>query len=102
MQDGGSHIRTAAARDGVISANLTSVLADVSQESKDAVAGLNFESHGRAENETAGGKRSRVSVSDPLTETGRIECDRSGDSKTAVRTGVGALSDVTCQVEAPP
>ena len=87
----------ASAGDRVAPADLTSILAQGSEKGKGGGAGIKFESHRRAENKTAGGKRSRLDHG--RVEAGRIEGDRSGDFRASYGAGAGALSDVACHAE---
>jgi hypothetical protein len=98
MQDCGAAIVTGTSGDNVVPAYLTaSVLVQGPEKSEDAIAGLSFEAHRHAENETAGGKCSWLDGSS--AQARRIESGGSGDPKTAVGACVRALSDFAHYVE---
>ncbi len=98
MQDCGAAFVAATTGDDVVPTYLTaSILVQGPEKSEDAIAGLSFEAHGHAENETPGGKCSWLDRSS--AQARRVESGGSGDPKTAIGAGATALSDFAHCVE---
>ena len=99
MQDCGAAIVAASTGYCVVPAHITtSILVQATDKREDAMAGLNnFERHRPTENETAGGKCSRLECS--RAQARIVESGGSGDSKTAIGTCAVALSNFAHYVE---
>ena len=98
-QDCRAGLIAGAAGDAVVPANLAFGQVPSPKERDGAVASVNFKGHRRADDEAAGGKRSRRDS--PRTEAGRSESGGSGDPKATRRTGASILSHVARQIECP-
>jgi hypothetical protein len=98
LQHCGAAIVTVAAGDYIVPAHCAiSTLAQGSEKSEDAIAGLNFEGQRRTENQTAGGKCSWLDGSS--ADAGRVESGSSGNWIATIRACDIALSDFAHHIE---